>query len=290
MDHFSDIDRLRNASGSLVEVKEAISRRLSEVIGEGVPRRVWLATVIEGAPSDGHVIHMPRLILPLQGCFTCRTGDGHFELPAGQALLAAPGAWLVWDYRQPGSLLSISPTVSHVRFVWFFRFGDGQRHDPPQLGVWHHAAAPPPMVHALLEALLQPQPDDTRAALTLALMTLCRDCLDSESPPVSAAAATFQRAVAFVMDHLHRDIGRAEVARAVGVHPDHLGRLFDRFAGEGFARFVNRQRMEHAARLLETAQMPVKRVASLCGFRQSAYFIRRFREHFGKTPARYRQS
>ena len=43
-----------------------------------------------------------------------------------------------------------------------------------------------------------------------------------------------------------------------------------------------------AAKLLRDGKLQVAEVASRCGFADSSYFIRVFREHFGKTPKNYR--
>jgi AraC family transcriptional activator of mtrCDE len=53
---------------------------------------------------------------------------------------------------------------------------------------------------------------------------------------------------------------------------------------------VNYVRMEHAARMLSTGQIPVEQVASRVGFSSRSHFYQAFKKHKGMTPVEYRSS
>ena len=53
--------------------------------------------------------------------------------------------------------------------------------------------------------------------------------------------------------------------------------------------FINRYRIEHAARLLVTTTDSITLIASLSGFATRANFYNCFREYFHTTPSEYRQ-
>ena len=62
-------------------------------------------------------------------------------------------------------------------------------------------------------------------------------------------------------------------------------------ASEGVppAEFVLQERMRRAARLLTShALLPVKEIASLCGFDEPNYFAKVFRRFFGTSPTEFR--
>ena len=53
---------------------------------------------------------------------------------------------------------------------------------------------------------------------------------------------------------------------------------------------LNHVRMEQAARLLETGQVPVEQVASRIGYSSRSHFSQAFKKHAGMTPIEYRRS
>jgi transcriptional regulator GlxA family with amidase domain len=54
------------------------------------------------------------------------------------------------------------------------------------------------------------------------------------------------------------------------------------------ARMVERIRVEAVRRILEESDMPIKRIASRCGFAQEERLRRAFARQVGTTPAEYR--
>lgn len=68
-----------------------------------------------------------------------------------------------------------------------------------------------------------------------------------------------------------------------------LIRAFKRTIGTTPYRYVLRQRLEAAARLLLQGAIPVQDVSMAAGFNDLSEFNRRFRSHLGMTPTRFRR-
>ena len=66
--------------------------------------------------------------------------------------------------------------------------------------------------------------------------------------------------------------------------PDYLSNVFSVATGEHLTAFINRQRIERAARLLRESALTSKEIAWACGFATQTYFIRTFRARMGITP------
>ncbi|NLW86620.1 MAG: helix-turn-helix transcriptional regulator [Planctomycetes bacterium] len=80
-----------------------------------------------------------------------------------------------------------------------------------------------------------------------------------------------------------------ELAEAAFVSEVYLRRMF---ASAGLAspvEYVRSRRVEQASLLLRTSQLPIKEIASRCGFAQTGYFHRVFRQTTGQTPAACRR-
>ena len=64
--------------------------------------------------------------------------------------------------------------------------------------------------------------------------------------------------------------------------------LFKREMGMNFSVFLKKFRISHAKRLLKTTDMKIYEVAQECGYSNSNYFTKVFKEVTGISPAEYR--
>ncbi|MEM1237146.1 MAG: AraC family transcriptional regulator [Pseudomonadota bacterium] len=85
-------------------------------------------------------------------------------------------------------------------------------------------------------------------------------------------------------------LGAPGFIEAAGRSHEHVCRTCREVLGVTPTDYINRIRMDHAARLLRTEDTPVESIASLCGFENTSYFYRLFVKNFGETPKRYRSA
>lgn len=78
-------------------------------------------------------------------------------------------------------------------------------------------------------------------------------------------------------------------ARACGVSPSHLSRLFHRSTGLTFQDYVTRYRLEHACERLRASEQPVTDIAFESGFQSISQFHRAFKAVYGVAPRQYRR-
>ena len=102
-----------------------------------------------------------------------------------------------------------------------------------------------------------------------------------------------QRKVRYAMEYIHlnyrRDISLKQLAALYFVNEKYLGQVFLKETGETVRQFVNRIRLQHAARLLQETQDPILQIALDCGFQNVPYFNRQFAARYQMTPTAYRQ-
>ncbi len=106
----------------------------------------------------------------------------------------------------------------------------------------------------------------------------------------STAAIVVSDAVAYMHQHLHRSIGRDDVAAAVCLSPSYFSRLFKQHVGQGFTQTLTRMRLDHAQELLVRTSLPIGDVAGRAGFTDQGYFTKVFHRHTGQTPRDYREA
>lgn len=101
--------------------------------------------------------------------------------------------------------------------------------------------------------------------------------------------AFLDRVRAAIEQHLgDEEFGVTELARAVFQDRSHLYRRLRELTGETPSELLRRVRLERAAQLLSGGSGTVADVAYATGFRSVSYFTRAFHQHFGTTPAAWR--
>lgn len=78
------------------------------------------------------------------------------------------------------------------------------------------------------------------------------------------------------------------IAGALGISAGHLTRIFKRTTGLTCERYIMKQRVAAAQRMLLEPLATVSEVAEKCGFADPAYFARVFRKVSGRSPSDYR--
>lgn len=71
--------------------------------------------------------------------------------------------------------------------------------------------------------------------------------------------------------------------------PSYISMLFKEKTGINFKDYLFTTRMNHAKRLLRQGR-PIAAIARQIGYEDAEHFSRRFKAHFGASPATYRKS
>ena len=102
--------------------------------------------------------------------------------------------------------------------------------------------------------------------------------------------ARINRAVDYIENHLGEEMTLRDIASAAYFSPFHFHRIFKSLMGETVHQFVQRVRLERAARLLlADRRKPVTRIAMECGYLNPAAFSRAFRTAFACSPTEWRR-
>lgn len=270
--------------------------RLDGVMAAGGVRR--MTRVVEpghaGMPRDASLMEQPRLILCLEGSveFALKQAEecGTVRLARAEGLFAAPGRWIRARARAPYVSMGLVLYPDATRF--YLMRGRPLRDGHPGTPVETHVvpAGIGDEGRALARLLAGPPPAAEAERFFHhafeCLLLLARELLARPAEPAIGGKArfTWQAACDYMLEHLHRPLSRKDVARHLGVHPNHLSRLFAEFGAGTFGEFLLDRRLERARLLLEDPRLNVAEVARLAGFSSANYFTRVFRARTGRTP------
>jgi AraC-like DNA-binding protein/quercetin dioxygenase-like cupin family protein len=230
-------------------------------------------------PPHEHSYYEANIILQGRARLEGRRGQ---ELRPGHVFFHAPKAAHSWG----------APCENCLRLIVEFNC------EPP-LPVTDPAAWPcwPDLVRDvdfLLELARVPTPgwiDQAAARLAVILTRILT--LGKLPMPVDTDQGAEERLVetvdAFLCDNLHRPVKLGLIAAMAAVSVSSLTHRYRKLAGISAGQRLMTLRMERAAELLKTTNLPLKDVAMQVGIPEVSYFCRMFKRYFSDTPSQLRQ-
>lgn len=86
------------------------------------------------------------------------------------------------------------------------------------------------------------------------------------------------------------DLTLTELAKRLGVHPNHLSQVINEKEKKNFYHYINSLRIDEFIRLAalpNSKQYTLLGIAYDCGFNSKSSFNKQFKEHTGKTPSEF---
>ncbi|GDX40537.1 AraC family transcriptional regulator [Armatimonadota bacterium] len=98
-----------------------------------------------------------------------------------------------------------------------------------------------------------------------------------------------QEAMNYMCQHIAEDMSLEHLADISNLSVSRLAHLFRQQVGVTPLQFLEQQRLDRAAQLLEVTSRPIQSIAGEVGFDNPFYFSLRFKRHVGYCPRDYRR-
>jgi AraC-like DNA-binding protein/mannose-6-phosphate isomerase-like protein (cupin superfamily) len=109
-----------------------------------------------------------------------------------------------------------------------------------------------------------------------------------------ALAPSRERRIRQCLSYIHQyywqKISVVDIANNANVSESECYRLFKKTLGSSPNNYVLDYRLQQAVHLLHESDLAITQIALKCGFNCPAYFTKRFKRSYGKTPRQYRES
>jgi AraC family transcriptional regulator, activator of mtrCDE len=89
--------------------------------------------------------------------------------------------------------------------------------------------------------------------------------------------------IQYIHDNLDKDLSNKTIANLAYVSEDYVGQFFKSLTNKNLQEYVENQRLENALYLLRTRNDSIQEIAHQVGFKDPAYFSRRFKLKFGES-------
>ncbi|GAB3329874.1 hypothetical protein GCM10027299_33900 [Larkinella ripae] len=94
---------------------------------------------------------------------------------------------------------------------------------------------------------------------------------------------------AYIKDNLGGDLSNKVLANVANVSEDYVGQYFKMLTGINPQDYIEYQRMEAAVGLLRTSKKSIRAIGAEVGYKDTAYFCRRFKMMFGIPAGKMRR-
>jgi AraC-like DNA-binding protein len=93
----------------------------------------------------------------------------------------------------------------------------------------------------------------------------------------------------YIKDYLGGDLSNKKLAEVANVSEDYVGQYFKLLTGINPQDYIEYQRMEMAVNLLKTTNKSIREIGHDVGYKDTAYFCRRFKMMFGIPAGKMRR-
>ncbi len=94
---------------------------------------------------------------------------------------------------------------------------------------------------------------------------------------------------AFIKENIGGDLSNKVLANVANVSEDYVGQYFKMLTGINPQDYIEYQRMEQAVNLLRTTKKSIREIGKAVGYKDTAYFCRRFKMMFGIPAGKMRR-
>lgn len=100
----------------------------------------------------------------------------------------------------------------------------------------------------------------------------------------------FKKLITHIAHNYEQRITIQKAAAIVNLSPTYFCKAFKRATGRSFVEYLNLYRINVAAEMLRTSELPVTEIASKIGFCNINYFDKVFKQYKNVTPSRYKST
>ena len=106
---------------------------------------------------------------------------------------------------------------------------------------------------------------------------------------VETKSVLFDSMLNYVQFNFMNEITIRDIAQTCACSQSTVCHVFKQYTGKSIKKYIDNLRINQAKRLLSTSDLPINRIAQLCGFSNINYFPTAFKKQIGISPTEYRR-
>lgn len=99
-----------------------------------------------------------------------------------------------------------------------------------------------------------------------------------------------KKAKEYIHNNLEKKLTLSLISREIGTNETKLKTGFRKLYGKTFTDIIRLERLNKAKALIDDGDLSIKEIANFCGYKSTSMFSTRFKQRFGTTPGKYKNS
>lgn len=269
---------------------------LSEFSAQGsIDKGVMVANGNTQAPAMAYHLHVPRIELTVKGTLRMLLPKGvdrivKYERPVGTITYIPANSWNSPLWESPVICMSIVFWKQDVGFS-ISNWDGTQFKEVEKYNLQNSSSTVRDRLLDLAESLAWSQ-DTTSETFAHVVYALLNDLLYQITDGLNNQRAPFSlldEIKSHIDSHYHTDISRESVAETFNISPGYLSRLFSKESVVKFNEYLKLARISRSKTLLTNTNLKINEVSEKCGFTDTNYFCKVFRDINDCTPLEYRR-
>nr|WP_315298799.1 AraC family transcriptional regulator [Raoultella terrigena] len=269
---------------------------LSEFSAQGsIDKGVLVANGNTQAPGMAYHLHVPRIELTVKGTLSMMLPKGvdrivKYERPVGTITYIPANSWNSPLWESPVICMSIVFWKQDVGFS-ISNWDGTQFKEVEKYNLQNSSSTVRDRLLDLAESLAWSQ-DTTSETFTHVVYALVNDLLHQITDGLINQRGPFSlldEIKSHIDSHYHTDISRESVAETFNISPGYLSRLFSKESDVKFNEYLKLTRISRSKTLLTSTNLKINEVSEKCGFTDTNYFSKVFRDINDCTPLEYRR-
>lgn len=246
-------------------------------------------------PVMAYHLHVPRIELTVKGALSMLLPKGSdriikCERTVGTITYIPANSWNSPQWESPVICMSIVFWKQDVGFS-ISNWDGTQFKEVEKFNLQNSSSTVRDRLLELAESMAWAQ-DKTSETFAHIVYALLNDLLYQVAEGMSNPRGPFSLLddiKSHIDSHYHQEISRESVAETFNISPGYLSRLFSRESDVKFNEYLKLARISRSKTLLTNTTMKINEVAEKCGFTDTNYFCKVFRDINDCTPLEYRR-
>lgn len=246
-------------------------------------------------PAMAYHLHVPRIEVTVKGELSMLLPKGSdriikCERSVGTITYIPANSWNSPQWESPVICMSIVFWKQDVGFS-ISNWDGTQFKEVEKFNLQNSSSTVRDRLLELAESMAWAQ-DKTSETFAHIIYALLNDLLHQVAEGMNNPRAPFSLLdgiKSHIDSHYHMEISRESVAEAFNISPGYLSRLFSRESDVKFNEYLKLARISRSKTLLTNTTMKINEVAEKCGFTDTNYFCKVFRDINDCTPLEYRR-
>lgn len=246
-------------------------------------------------PVMAYHLHVPRIELTVKGALSMLLPKGSdriikCERAVGTITYIPANSWNAPQWESPVICMSIVFWKQDVGFS-ISNWDGAQFKEVEKFNLQNSSSTVRDRLLELAESMAWAQ-DKTSETFAHIVYALLNDLLYQVAEGMNNPRGPFSLLddiKSHIDSHYHQEIRRESVAEAFNISPGYLSRLFSRESDVKFNEYLKLARISRSKTLLTNTTLKINEVAEKCGFTDTNYFCKVFRDINDCTPLEYRR-